>query len=262
MVRICQKTGEVILRYYGKKGLLKFKEDQSPLTCADIEAHNLLSQSLNQLPKAYPILSEESEDIAFNLRRHWKNYWLIDPLDGTQSFLDQNDEFTINIALMENNYPILGVIHAPVTKISYFGGAETRGCWRKIDNNPPKSITTKTYNRGDILRLVMSRSIASQPEKAIVSKLENHFKKIHNIFSNSAIKGGLVAEGNADLYIRHGLCFEWDVAASQAIVEAAGGITCSLSGSPILYNQQQLVVDDFLMAGDKTINWNVLICTN
>jgi len=239
-VEAALRAGEAILGVYGQDFEVAFKEDQSPLTEADRAAHELIAGLLKRT--GLPVLSEESKAVPYEERRKWTRYWLVDPLDGTKEFIKKNGEFTVNIALIEGGRPVLGVVYAPVLKTLYFGivqGAEGMGpgAWRatecadqSADEIFPSAVSLPiTNNESPItgeaapLRVVASRSHCNDETRAFIADLEASCGSVERVSSGSSLKLCLVAEGRADVYPRIAPTMEWDTAAAQAVVEAAGG---------------------------------------
>lgn len=243
--QIAKNAGEEILRIYHDANFSKvvdFKNDNSPLTLADKAAHDVIT---NELEKAYPgipIISEEGEEIAYEKRKHWPVFWLVDPLDGTKEFINRNGEFTVNIALIEHKKPVLGVIFVPVKNALYEGKVNFGA--RKIENG--RETKLKVSHRQKQRTAVRSKSHASVEEEAVLKK----YDVVDGIAVGSSLKFCMVAEGNADIYYRHGPTMEWDTAAGQAIVEAAGGQVFKNTGKELFsYNKRSLLNSSFLCLG-------------
>ena len=244
---IARGAGDEILEIYGGDFAVSAKADASPVTRADLRAHELIVAALGRLRPALPVLSEESAgDTAMQQRAAWPRYWLVDPLDGTKEFVARNGEFTVNIALIDNFRPVLGVVHVPVSGATY-SGIPGAGAWREAHDRPPVAIGVRRPARTP-LRVLASRSHASMLLPAALAALGPHEVAL----AGSSIKLCLVAEGAADLYPRLGPTSEWDIAAGQAILEAAGGQVVELaSGQPLRYNRQAgLLNPPFLAYGD------------
>ncbi len=244
-------AGDRILEFYQEGFSVAHKDDHTPLTDADLAAHNTLIAGLQQLTPELPILSEESESIPFAERNRWSRYWLIDPLDGTREFIKGNGEFTVNIALIEENRPILGVIQVPVNHILYFAW-QGGGAWKQLPDEPPQRIEARTPPPE---QLVVAGSRSHQSEKVL------HFLDqigSHRIFPmGSSLKSCLVAEGRADLYPRLGPTSEWDTAAAQCIVEEAGGRLVDSTMQPLRYNtRNSLLNPHFIVCGKGDRDWS------
>jgi 3'(2'), 5'-bisphosphate nucleotidase len=242
---IARKAGAKIMEIYAYtdfSGIVDFKADNSPLTLADKEANTIIEESLRAL-YAYPIISEEGKNIPYELRRGWEQFWLVDPLDGTKEFIKRNGEFTVNIAFMEHNKPSVGIIYAPVPDILYVG-IVGKGAF-KIEKGVQSII--KTNQKKTKLVAVGSRSHASPEDEAVLS----NYDIVNKTSIGSSLKFCLLAEGKADLYFRSGPTMEWDTAAGQAILEAAGGKMYNQSGKDFRYNKESLLNGGFLCTG-----WN------
>lgn len=239
---ISVKAGEKIMEYYISDFKVEYKEDNSPLTCADKAADDIIIEALKKEFPDYGILSEESTDDLTRLEKEF--CWLIDPLDGTKEFVNHTDEFTVNIALVQNGVSILGVVYVPVTKEMYYaykGG----GSFYLNDG-----VETKIHvsERNENLRLLSSKYHRSEK---FLELIETHSERISGVEGiGSSLKGCLIAHGKAEGYYRHGYTCEWDTAAMQIIVEEAGGILKQLDGSPMRYNR----VDTLNRLGFYVIN--------
>jgi len=245
IVGIARKAGKKILEIYNDSNLsevVDYKADDSPLTLADGAANDIIIEGLKTLEVQYPILSEESKHAPFGERKEWSTFWLVDPLDGTKEFIKRNGEFTVNIALIENGHPILGVIYVPVTDVMYWGSAS--GAFKQIGNN---AATTLKVNFSDKSRIaVRSKSHASVDEEVVLDK----FDVVNSISVGSSLKFCMVAEGKADVYYRYGPTMEWDTGAGHAIVVAAGGqVYRETSKNPFTYNKEKLLNGSFLCLG-------------
>lgn len=246
---IARRAGREILEVYGTDFETSAKADASPLTEADLRAHHLIAAELAKLTPSLPLLSEESaETVAWEQRRHWQRYWLVDPLDGTKEFVARNGEFTVNIALIEANRPILGVVHIPVSDTTY-SGAPGLGAWRGSGDRPPLPIAARRLALPPV-QVLGSRSHESPKLAACLQALGPHQLRA----AGSSIKLCLIADGSADLYPRLGGSSEWDIAAGQAVVEAAGGQVVSLAdGLALRYNKPELLNPKFLAYGDPDL---------
>jgi 3'(2'), 5'-bisphosphate nucleotidase len=253
VVGIARRAGREILDVYGTDFEARAKADASPLTEADLRAHRLICEELSRLSPQLPVLSEEAADIPFAERSRWSRYWLVDPLDGTKEFVSRNGEFTVNIALIEGHRPVLGVVHIPVTGTTY-AGIPGVGAWRTSHDRPPAPIAVRRFARPP-LRVVGSRSHGNAALETALASLGPYELKP----AGSSIKLCLVADGSADLYPRLGPTSEWDIAAGQAVVEAAGGQVVRIAdGQALQYNNRaELLNPDFLAFGDPASyrNW-------
>ena len=250
VVLLARRAGDAILSVYGQQFEVTNKADQSPLTLADTQSHEIIVQGLRALTPDVPVLSEEASGIPYSERRQWRRYWLVDPLDGTKEFVSRNGEFTVNIALVDGHDPVVGVVHVPVSDTTYTG-ARGAGATRQIGREPAVPIHT-TVPAPTPLRIVGSRS----HRDAILDRYLPRLEPYQLVAVGSSIKFCLVAEGSADFYPRFGPTSEWDTAAAQAVVEAAGGRVIQTDGQPLHYNAKaELLNPHFLVSGDPTRDW-------
>jgi len=246
---IAKRAGAAILDVYASQFEVTDKEDRTPLTLADLRAHEVITKGLKELDASIPVLSEEASTIPYAERRAWSRYWLVDPLDGTREFISRNGEFTVNIALIEEHLPVAGVVYVPVRDTLYFGTREG-GAWRVIKHGEAERISVSAVQRP--LRVVGSRSHRDADFAKLLPKLE----PCDLVSVGSSIKFCLVAEGSADFYPRFGPTSEWDTGAAQAVLEAAGGAVVTLDGRPLRYNtKDSLLNPSFLAVGDPQHDW-------
>ena len=251
LLQLARDAGAAILEVYNTDFDVERKQDDSPLTQADLASHHTIVEALQRLTPEIPVLSEESASIPFETRRGWERYWLIDPLDGTKEFIKRNGEFTVNIALIEGDRPTLGVVYAPVLDRLYYGDTE-HGAWLQNGQETPRQIHVAAQRR-DPARVAGSRSHAGESLQRYLSNLGEH----ELVSMGSSLKLCLVAEGEADLYPRLGPTSEWDTAASQAVVEAAGGRVTTLDMQPLRYNtKDSLLNPEFFVFGDESEDWS------
>jgi 3'(2'), 5'-bisphosphate nucleotidase len=243
---IARRAGAAILSIYAGDYAVEYKDDDSPLTAADKASHRVIVAGLQQAYPDIPVLSEEGADIPYRERSQWRRFWLVDPLDGTKEFIKKNGEFTVNIALIENASPVLGVVYVPVRDALYWGGAE-QAAMLQVGLGPARPIRVRSADLQAGLTVVMSRSHPS-PELAAYLKDLNVAEALS---VGSSLKLCAVAEGRADLYPRLGPTMEWDVAAGHAVVEAAGGRVTTLAGAPLRYNKRDLLNPFFIVSGQK-----------
>lgn len=248
---ISKEAGKKILEIYETDFSVENKEDNSPLTAADMAAHNTICQSLEKLTPNTPLLSEESSDISFAERQSWQQYWLIDPMDGTREFVKRNGEFSVNIALIEKQKSILGVIHIPVSGTTYYASLKN-GAYKHNQEQAPKNISARKTNP-DNITIAGSRSHGNQQQRDFIKKLDNP----EILAIGSSLKFCLVAEGLADIYPRFGPTSEWDSAAAQCIVEESGAIVVDTNFKTLEYNtKESLLNPSFLVIADKEFNWS------
>ncbi len=241
-----------ILEIYTRGFDVTAKDDNSPLTAADLAAHYTLVAGLERLTPDIPVLSEESSAIPFAERSRWRRYWLVDPLDGTKEFIQRNGQFTVNVALIENHQPVLGVVRVPVTGLCYFA-VHGYGAFREEPGQPPQAIQVKPLQPDRPVRVVGSRSHGGPGLPKFAAALGAH----ELVTIGSSLKFCQVAEGAADVYPRFGLTSEWDTAAAQALVEVAGGHVVSLeTGEPLRYNTRDSLLNPyFIVYGDASRDW-------
>jgi len=220
VVALARDAGDAILRVYSEVDpAIEYKRDNSPLTQADMASHHLIVERLTHLTPEWPVLSEESKEISYAERSRWRTFWLVDPLDGTKEFLRRNGEFTVNIALMHSNAPILGVVYAPAMNVMYYAAKGVGAFKVTRQGSSPVAIRTGPSANG-YLRVVVSRSHGSGEEN--LERFTGGTLPCEFVPMGSSLKFCLVAEGAADLYPRTGPTMEWDTAAAQCIVEQAG----------------------------------------
>ncbi|HKU14846.1 MAG TPA: 3'(2'),5'-bisphosphate nucleotidase CysQ [Steroidobacteraceae bacterium] len=250
VVALARRAGNAILEVYGQQFEVTNKADHSPLTLADTQSHDVIVQGLRALTPDLPVLSEEASDIPFSERRQWQRYWLVDPLDGTKEFVSRNGEFTVNIALIDGHDAVLGVVHVPVSDTTYTG-VRGVGASRQVGSESAVVIKTSA-SAATPLRIVGSRS----HRDAILDRYLPRLEPYQLVAVGSSLKFCLVAEGSADLYPRFGPTSEWDTAAAQAVVEAAGGRVVQTDGQPLRYNaKSELLNPHFLVSGDARRDW-------
>jgi 3'(2'), 5'-bisphosphate nucleotidase len=245
------EAGKRILEVYHTDFSVQTKEDHSPLTLADLAAHACIQQGLQKIGHPdWPLLSEESVEIPFAERSGWTTYWLVDPLDGTKEFIHRRPEFTVNIALIQDGYPVLGVVYVPVTGICYCA-MEGQGAFR-MDEHGERTLLEVHRKVRDPIQVVGSRSHGSPEMENFLKRLPPH----HLVSQGSSLKFCLVAEGKADLYPRIGPTSEWDTAAAQCVVEQAGGVVVDLLGNRLRYNQKVSLLNPFFMVyADSSVDW-------
>lgn len=248
---IAQAAGRAIMEVYHHADfsqVVNFKDDDSPLTLADQASHRVIAPALQQHYPNIPLISEEGKEIDYATRRQWEHFWLVDPLDGTKEFIKRNGQFTVNIALIHHHRPVLGVIYTPATDELYFatqaGYADDleAGGYKQTAGGAVETLRVRQPSEKRVA--VRSSSHASEEEGQV---LQQH-NVTESIARGSSLKFCMVAEGKADIYYRHGPTMEWDTAAGQAIVEAAGGkVVQETSDRPFTYNKESLRNGSFLV---------------
>jgi 3'(2'), 5'-bisphosphate nucleotidase len=250
---LARQAGEKIMRFYHNGASVTLKADASPLTAADEASHTFLVKSLQELLPDAPVVSEESEGAMDRSIGHSTVFWLVDPLDGTKEFVKRTNQFTVNVALMEDCSPVLGVVHAPAMNLIYYGGRNI-GAWRQAGDKSSTPIATRRAVSSQ-LGVVASKDHAGPLVSAMLARLINPEVKS----MGSSLKFCLVAEGKADLYLRDLPTMEWDTAAAQCIVEAAGGGVYSLDGETLRYGKPGLKNLAIITVGDTRLDWRRLI---
>lgn len=250
VIGIARDAGRAIMQVYAQGIEVRHKQDESPLTQADIAAHHVIESGLAALVPELPVLSEESAVIPFETRRRWREYWLVDPLDGTREFIKRNGEFTVNIALIRDHRPMLGVVYAPALDLMFFA-THGGGAFRQLGNAEPVQVRVRPYDPAR-LTVAGSRSHADETLSRFLQRLGPHIL----VSMGSSLKICLVAEGKADVYPRLGPTSEWDTAAAQCILEEAGGKLIGLDGAPFRYNlKESLLNPHFLAVGSSEHDW-------
>ncbi len=247
LVDTAREAGRAILEIYGSDFGVSYKSDSSPLTEADRRSHEIISARLAEAAPEVPLLSEEGRSIPYQLRKGWHSFFLIDPLDGTKEFVNRNGEFTVNIALVEEGRPVMGVVHVPVEGTTYYA-ARGLGAYRIREGGIPERIAVREAS-GEGLVVVASRSHASPGLDEFLGGL----KVGERVSRGSSLKFCLVAEGGADVYPRLGPTWEWDTGAGHSVVEEAGGLVTDLGGNAVVYNKESLKHEGFVVIGDSRI---------
>lgn len=257
---IAREAGKAILSIYKDGDYEKItKSDQTPVTSADYASNEILTEALAKLTPDIPIISEEMKPTKFAERKSWPRYWLLDPLDGTQEFISRSGFFAVNIALVENGWPMLGVIYWPCEDITYFA-AKGLGCHKEV-HQEDKSTTSKIHvsRKSDSthIRVAISRV---QKLSTITRYLHNHIEPTYAKYGSCALKSCFVAEGLADCYLRVGPTGEWDTGAPHIIVEEAGGKILDSEFNPLSYNRRKSLKNpDFFVLGDQQLPWQEIL---
>ena len=248
-IRLARDAGAAILEVYAQDFSVEHKDDASPLTQADLASHRIIVDGLRALAPDIPVLSEEDADIPWDVRRTWTRHWLVDPLDGTREFVKKNGEFTVNIALIEDGCAVLGVVYAPV--FDYLLHAELgAGAFLREAGEDIAILTRRPATAP--LRVAASRSHLDERTAAALQRMGESER--HGL--GSSLKFCRIAEGRIDVYPRFGPTSEWDTAAAQCVLEAAGGAVLRLDGRPLDYNRKENILNpDFIALGDTTLPW-------
>ena len=251
LLDIARSAGEQIMRIYGTEFSVDVKADKSPVTAADLAAHQVIVTDLKRITPDLPVLSEESSALPYAERRRWDSYWLVDPLDGTKEFISRNGDFTVNIALIQGGRPVAGVVHVPVNGLSYYGCVGV-GAFRRDRDGQAAPIKARKLIPGSPVKVVASRSHRGELLDGYLAKLGSH----ETVSRGSSLKFCLVAEGSADVYPRLGPTSEWDTGAGHAVLLAAGGEVLSVEGGALAYNaKESLLNPHFIAYADSSRDW-------
>ncbi len=251
VVKLAYEAGDKIMKIRQQATYdVNKKQDDSPVTEADYASHDHISKGLNALAQTWPVLSEEDPDITFEMRQQWNTYWLIDPLDGTRDFIAGRETFSVNIALIHNHQPILGVIQLPVSG-ECFSAAYALGAWKQLVEQDAKAIQVAPL--GSRLPVIsVSGARKNDRLKNLLASIGDH----ELIYIGSSIKSCRVAEGSVDFYPCLGPTSEWDTAAAQCIVEQAGGYFTNVKGQKLRYNERETLLNPwFMVYGDNSHDW-------
>lgn len=248
VIKTAEKAGQKILEFYDTEIEVIAKEDDSPLTKADLAAHHIIIDALKKIDPDTPVISEESGIPDFEKRKKWDRFWLVDPLDGTKEFIKKNGEFTVNIALIENNKPVLGVVYVPAFDVLYYG-EKSIGSYKREGDEKAVKLETGVFEAPGKARIVVSRS---HGDDTTAEKLKNIGIEVsEEVPSGSSIKFCLVAEGKADLYPRLGPTMEWDTAAADAVYRYSA--KNGEKYSPLSYNKESFKNPYFLLGLDTFV---------
>lgn len=244
VIKIADEASEKVLRIYQSDFKVNYKEDESPITAADLASHDIIVKGLRKISRDIPVLSEEGAQIAWDDRKQWRRFWLVDPIDGTKEFTQRTGEFTVNIALIEDGEPVMGVVTAPALKEAFWGikgeGANKRDRTGRVHRirvaEPPATR-----------RVVASKNHMNDETRNFIKALGPH----RTVQAGSSLKFCRIAEGHADIYPRMGPTSEWDTGAAHAVLLAAGGNVLTLDGDPLQYGKENVLNPHFIAAG----NW-------
>jgi len=249
VIRLAREAGAEIMKIYAQDFTVEHKDDKSPLTAADLAAHRHIVAGLGAMTPGIPVLSEESASVPWEIRRGWRRYWLVDPLDGTREFVKKNGEFTVNIALIEDGAPTFGVVYAPALDEMLYGQRGGGAFVCDGDDDVPVMVRQPADAP---LRVAASRSHLDQRTAAAIARMG----EVEPLGLGSSLKFCRLAEGRLDVYPRFGPTSEWDTAAGQAVLEAAGGVVLRLDGSVLSYNSKDSLLNpDFIALGDARLPW-------
>jgi 3'(2'), 5'-bisphosphate nucleotidase len=246
IIELAEKAGKAVYQIYMSEDFqVVIKEDNSPLTKADRLSNEIITAGLREVCPEIPIITEEEYKADYSLRKDWEYCWCIDPLDGTKEFINQNGEFTINIALLKNSRPFFGLIHVPCTKESYYAVSEC-GAFKCEEGvlMPLKYEASKD----DVVRMVVSRSHITPMEYEYKNMIESQGYKVEFTQYGAALKQCMIAEGKADVYPKYGQCYEWDTAAGDILVRESGGKVLNIENcEELVYNKEDLRNPEFVM---------------
>ena len=254
VITLAHAAGEAILPFWRAGVEVTAKADDSPVTAADLAAHHVLLDGLTALDPSIPVLSEEDANIPQDVRAGWTRWWLVDPLDGTKEFISGSEEFTVNIALIEQGRVVFGVVSMPTSGRCYYGGAGL-GAWRadadvtvpiRVRNTPPE---------GEALTVVASRRHSSPEQEGLLAGLSEYLGELQLTSVGSSLKFCLLAEGAADCYPRLAPTSQWDTAAAQGVLEGAGGVVLQLDGEPFSYPARESLLNDSFLALPAQAPW-------
>ncbi|HJW46646.1 MAG TPA: 3'(2'),5'-bisphosphate nucleotidase CysQ [Lysobacter sp.] len=250
VITLAQDAAAAIIGIYDSEFAVEHKDDDSPLTAADLAAHRCIVEGLARITPDIPVLSEESaHEVSAIQRRQWQHLWLVDPLDGTREFVKRNGEFTVNIALIENGVAVFGVVQAPVTGVLWYGGA-TLGAFRR-EHGHEIALHVRAPASAP-LRVAASRSHRDARTQTFIDRMG----EVDPVGLGSSLKFCRIADGGMDVYPRFGPTSEWDTAAGQCVLEGAGGAVLDPEGRPFRYNQRETVLNgDFIALGDTALPW-------
>jgi len=242
VIKVADEASDKVLHIYQSDFKVNYKADDSPITAADTAAHEIITRGLRRISRDIPILSEEGKDIPWEERKHWRRFWLVDPVDGTKDFTQRTGEFTVNIAMIEDGEPVMGVVIAPALRKAYWGvvgeGAHMRDRTGRVHR-------LRVAEPKDVKRVVASKNHLNAETRAFIDKLGEH----ELVQAGSSLKFCRIAEGHADIYPRMGPTCEWDTGAAQAVLAAAGGKVQTVDGKPLKYGKQDVLNPYFIAAG-------------
>ena len=244
VIKIADEASEKVLHIYQSDFKVNYKEDHSPITAADIASHDIIVKGLRQISRDIPILSEEGAEIPWEERKKWRRFWLIDPIDGTKDFTQRTGEFTVNIAMIEDGEPVMGVVTAPALKEAFWG---IRGEGAHMRDRTGRVHRIRVAEPKDTLRVVASKNHLNEETRAFIEALGSH----ETVQAGSSLKFCRIAEGHADIYPRMAPTSEWDTAAAHAVLVAAGGKVQTPEGQPLVYGKENILNPNFIAAG----NW-------
>jgi 3'(2'), 5'-bisphosphate nucleotidase len=254
VITLAHAAGDAILPFWRADTEVIAKADDSPVTAADLAAHHVLLDGLTALDPGIPVLSEEDANIAQSVRAGWTRWWLVDPLDGTKEFISGSEEFTVNIALIEQGRVVFGVVSMPTSGRCYYGGAGL-GAWRADAGEVVPISVRNTPPEGEALTVVASRRHSSPEQERLLAGLSEHLGELQLTSVGSSLKFCLLAEGAADCYPRLAPTSQWDTAAAQGVLEGAGGVVLQLDGKPFSYPARESLLNASFLALPAKAPW-------
>ncbi len=243
LLEIADAAGEKVMEIYQTDFQVHTKEDDSPITAADIASHHIIVDGLKELTPDIPVLSEESANAPWEERKNWTRFWLVDPIDGTKDFTNRTGEFTVNIALIENGEPVMGIVTAPALDEAFWG-IKGQGAWKREADGSTRKLQVVTPPPA--IRAVASKNHLNDDTRDFIETLGEH----EMVQAGSSLKFCRIAEGKADIYPRLGPTCEWDTGAAHAVLAAAGGKVNTLEGMPLAYGKEDVLNPYFIAAGD------------
>ncbi len=253
VIELVRQAGAATLPHWRTDVTVNEKADASPVTAADMAAHHILNDGLLALAADIPVLSEEAADIALSTRAQWSRWWLVDPLDGTKEFIAGSEEFTVNVALIEQGRVVFGVVGIPATGQCYYGGAGL-GAWRADVAGTAEPIRVRLAPQ-EAFTLVASRRHSSPAQEALLAGLSERFGDLQLANVGSSLKFCQLAEGNADCYPRLAPTSQWDTAAAQGVLEGAGGEVLTLKGEALTYDARESLLNPYFLALPAAAAW-------
>lgn len=257
VVRLARRAGEAILPFWRADVAVTTKADDSPVTAADLAAHQVIVQGLQALAPQIPVLSEEDCDIPVERRRQWQRWWLVDPLDGTKEFIAGSEEFTVNVALIEQGKVLFGVVGIPANGRCYYGGAEY-GAWRAEADGAAQPLQVR-HEPAEGFTVVASRRHSSPAQEHLLDGLRQRFGELVLANVGSSLKLCLLAEGAADCYPRLAPTSQWDTAAAQGVLEGAGGEVLNVTGATLTYEARESYLNPFFLALPRAVAWRAAL---
>lgn len=248
---LAYQAGNHLQQFYHQKLDIQLKDDDTPVTQADLFVSQFLTEKLTALFPNVPVLSEENCHIPFETRRNWKEYWLVDPLDGTQQFINRTDQFSVLITLVRSHQPVLSIIHAPILGVTYYA-LQDFGAYKKQGDRVEK-LKTSNVDFSRPLRIAVGATTNQEKVRSILPK---DFPCEFVVVGSSSLKSGLVAEGAVDCYVRLGQTGEWDTAGAEVLLGETQGQIFNLQFEPLTYNQRESLINPpFVMVADKNADW-------